>query len=127
MAGTTVHPIGWYVRYLDTSQYETKNDLMAAARQLRDADKQRRQDERDFDQEMRGREFHSSGERRGAVRRGTHKWCGGFLGMGGCGGTGTIKGRGGVLLKCGKCQGEGVIRQRGKNRRSKARAKAWRP
>jgi hypothetical protein len=127
MAGTKVHAIGWYVRYLDTSQYATKRDLMNAARQLRDADVARRRDERDFDQWLRGRQFHSAGERRHAVRRGTHRWCSGMFGFGGCHNTGVIQGRGGVQMKCGRCGGEGVIRNRGKTRRSKARGKAWRP
>lgn len=122
-----VHPISWYLKHLDLSQYETKKDMFAAARQLREADVARRQVDIDFNKWMAGRQLHSKGERRQAVRDGRGRWCpSGFLGFGGCHGTGVIVGKGGIRMKCATCNGEGVRLKR-KPRRSKARGKAWRP
>ena len=119
-----VHPLGWYMRQLDTSRYGSRAEITQAARQLRDADiaernRQRhrrgaiRRQDREFEQWLRSQTFHSMAERRHAVRRGTHRWCSGLFGLTGCRNTGVIRGKRGVEMKCARCHGEGV-RKRGR-------------
>lgn len=124
-----VRSLGYYLGQLDSSMYDSRGAMNKAARQLRDDDRKRKKvfddADREFDQWMKGRRLHSMSERRHAVRTGQGSWCS-FLGLGGCHNTGVIEGKGGVRMKCGRCNGEGVRLKR-KGRRSKARGKAWRP
>jgi hypothetical protein len=116
---TKVRPMRYYLGQLDSSQYGSKSKMNKEAQKLRkrDIEERNRQlrfkkisdnEDRNFDRWLKSRAHHSMGERRYAVRQGTHKWCA-PMGFGGCRNTGVIAGRRGFEAKCGRCKGEGVI------------------